>query len=53
MRAKWLGRLMGQDHWKDLSVGRRIILKYILREQDGKVWTRFTWLGYETIMGFC
>jgi hypothetical protein len=29
---------------KKIDVGRRIILKYILEEQDGVVWTALIWL---------
>jgi hypothetical protein len=41
----WLGGPNGRDHWKDLSIGGRITLRWILRiwglmEQTGFDWLR-------------
>jgi hypothetical protein len=30
-----------ETYWDDLEVDRRIILKWVLRECDGKMWTEF------------
>jgi hypothetical protein len=35
---------MDKDHWEDLNVGSTIILKLILEEKDGLIWTGFIWL---------
>jgi hypothetical protein len=35
----WLLILKGRDYLEVLSVKGRIILKWILREQDGNLWT--------------
>jgi hypothetical protein len=40
-----LGSLMGKDHWEDLNVCRRIILRLIIGKQGGSVWTGFICLG--------
>jgi hypothetical protein len=32
-----------RDHWEDLHVGGRIMLKWILEKQDGMVWTGLIW----------
>jgi hypothetical protein len=36
--------VMGKDHSEDLSVDRKIILKWILGKYDVKVWTGCIWL---------
>jgi hypothetical protein len=38
----------GRDHAEDLSVDKRIVLKWILGKYDGKVWTASVWLRMET-----
>jgi hypothetical protein len=37
-----------RDHLKDPSVDARIILKYILKKQDGRAWTGLIWLRIGT-----
>jgi hypothetical protein len=39
------------DHYTDLDIGGRIILKLILEEWDAVVWTRFIWLRIGTNRG--
>jgi hypothetical protein len=49
----WLGNLKGRDHYLgDLSIGERIILKFILKKQDVRVWTGFIWLRIRSSDGF-
>jgi hypothetical protein len=40
----WLESLKGRDRSEDLDVDERIILKWVLVKQVGKVWTGFIWL---------
>jgi hypothetical protein len=41
MHAKfWSGNLKGKDHSGDKGVDKRIILEWILKEKDGKVWLK-------------
>jgi hypothetical protein len=35
-------------HWKDLGVGGRIILGWILGKQGRRLWTGFIWLRIQT-----
>ena len=37
-----------RDHLEDLHMDGRIILKLILRDYNGRMWTEFSWLriGY-------
>jgi hypothetical protein len=37
-------KLKERDDFEYLDVERRIILKWILRLYDGRMWTRFVWL---------
>lgn len=37
----WSGNLSGKDHFGDLSVGARIMLKWIERKQVVRMWTGF------------
>jgi hypothetical protein len=34
----------GNNHLEDLGVGRKMVLKWTLQEQYGRVWTGFIWL---------
>jgi hypothetical protein len=43
----WWGELKDRDHFKDLSIDGRIILKYILKKQNGRTWTGLIWLRTE------
>jgi hypothetical protein len=36
----WLGSLKGRIYLEDLGIVGRIILKFILKKQSGRVWTR-------------
>jgi hypothetical protein len=44
----YLGNLKGRDHLEDLSVDWNIILKWILENKCGKVWTGFSWFRIGT-----
>jgi hypothetical protein len=35
--------LKKSDHLEDVGLDGRIILKYILKKQDERAWTGFTW----------
>jgi len=48
----WLENLKGGDFLEDLDVDVKIILEFILRKQDGKVWIRRIWFSIETNGGF-
>jgi len=43
----WLNRREG-DHWGDLGVGGRIILRWISRKWDVGIWTGLGWTRIET-----
>jgi hypothetical protein len=49
----WLGSLKGTDHSVDIGIDGRLILKWILRELDGRVWTGFIWLRMGLVMCSC
>jgi hypothetical protein len=44
----WWGNLRERNHWGDPSVDGRLILRWIFRKWDVKIWTRFGWLRIET-----
>ena len=48
----WCGYLIERDHFENLVVDGRIILKLILK-WDGRSWTGLIWLGIETGGGSC
>jgi hypothetical protein len=45
------GKPEGRYHSEERGVGARIMLKWILEEQGGKLWTGFIWLRIGTIGG--
>jgi hypothetical protein len=47
----WLESQKERDHWEDPDVGERIILRWILKIQDGVVWTGLIWLRIGTSGG--
>jgi hypothetical protein len=46
-----VGKPDGKNHWEDLDVGGRIILRWILERKDGVVWTGLIWLRIGTSGG--
>jgi hypothetical protein len=42
---------MERNHYKNLDVGGRIILRWILEKEDGVVWTGFIWHKIGTSAG--
>jgi hypothetical protein len=44
----WSENLKGRVPSKDIDLGGRIILEWILGKQDGNVWTGFIWLRIGT-----
>ena len=44
----WWGDLRERDHLEDLSIDRRIILKWIFKKYDGEVWIGLIWFRIET-----
>jgi hypothetical protein len=44
----WWERQKERDNYKVLDVGRRIILRWILKRWDGVVWTGLIWLRIGT-----
>jgi hypothetical protein len=40
----WYGDLKDRDHFKDLSINGRIILQWVLNEEDWREWSSLTWL---------
>jgi hypothetical protein len=43
-----LVNVKGRDHLENSRVDGRIILEWILKKYDGKVWNGFIWLGVGT-----
>jgi hypothetical protein len=44
----WWGILRERDHLEDPGIDRMIILRYMLREWDVRVWTGSMWLRIGT-----
>jgi len=42
--ACWLGNLKEREQLEDLEVNERVILKWILKKEDGRTWTGQIWL---------
>jgi hypothetical protein len=40
----WLGVPKGEDHWEDLGVGERLILRWTLERQEPMRRNGFNWL---------
>jgi hypothetical protein len=47
----WLENLKGRDHVEDKEADRKIILEWIFRKLDGKLWTGFICLRLGTSVG--
>jgi len=45
------GDMKVEDHLEDLSTDERIILKWILKKQDGMAWTGLIWIKKQTSGG--
>jgi len=44
----WWGNLGERDHWRDTGVDGRIILRWIFKKWDVRVWTGSSWLRIGT-----
>jgi hypothetical protein len=47
----WWENLKEGDHYKDLDIGGRIILQWILERQDGMAWAGLIWAKLGTSGG--
>jgi hypothetical protein len=47
----WWGKLMERDHSEDPGVDGRVILRWIFRKWDVRVWTGSSWLRIGTVGG--
>jgi hypothetical protein len=43
-----VGKPEGKDHWENRDISGKIILKWIIKKQDGVVWTGLIWLRIGT-----
>ena len=41
---KWWGNMKIRDHLEELGIGERIILKWVLKKQDGSMRAAYVWL---------
>jgi len=39
----WWGNLRERDHWEDVGVDGRIILKFLFKKWDGGLWIILFW----------
>jgi hypothetical protein len=51
-RVFWCGNLRERDHFEDPSIDGRIILRWILRQGDGRAWIGLIWLRTGTGGGY-
>jgi hypothetical protein len=49
----WWGNLRERDHWEDLGIDGRIILRWIFMKQDVGVWTALAGSGQRQVVGTC
>jgi hypothetical protein len=42
---------MERDHYKDLGIYERIILKWIFNQWNGEAWARLLWLRKGSLVG--
>jgi hypothetical protein len=50
-REFWWECQKDRDHYEDIDVGGKRILKWISERYDGVLWTGFIWLRIGTIVG--